>query len=200
MFSFFDKKLLLTEHLLGNTKWLLTDHVRFLVLYFMKYLLIHGFGPSILLNLPSLCINYFLFILVLFQNNLVLVCLTSTKNAWNFSSNPWNISSKYSKKIDASYCNSFSNKWYNPLNPSKNIDEHGKHSSLEDYSVKIIGTRPPINCHESPIGKNIAIPNTSRFRGKYQIMIGKIVDNAITCIINHNLRYRTTVNSIVMIE
>ena len=33
-----------------------------------------------------------------------------------------------------------------------------------------------------------------------QVTIGKIVDNTIPHIINHNLRYRTTVNSIIMIE
>ena len=51
----------------------------------------------------------------------------------------------------------------NSLHPFKNIDEHGKQSSLEDY-VKIIGTRPPIICHGSPIGQNIVIPNASHFR------------------------------------
>ena len=30
---------------------------------------------------------------------------------------------------------------------SKNIDEHGKHSSLEEYYVRIIGTMPEINSH-----------------------------------------------------
>ena len=46
------------------------------------------------------------------------------------------------------------------LNPSKNIDEHGKQSSLEEDYVKIIGTRPPISCYVSPIGQNIVTPNT----------------------------------------
>ena len=35
---------------------------------------------------------------------------------------------------------------------------------------------------------------------KYQIIIGNLLDNTITSIINHNLSYTTTVNSIVMIE
>ena len=40
--------------------------------------MIHGFCPSILLNLPSLCNNYFLFVFVIFQNNIVLGCPNST--------------------------------------------------------------------------------------------------------------------------
>ena len=49
---------------------------------------------------------------------------------------------------------------------SKDIDEHGKKLSLEDYSIKIIGTRPPISSCVSPIGQNIVIPNTNSFSGK----------------------------------
>ena len=45
------------------------------------------------------------------------------------------------------------------LNPSKNTDEHVKSSSLEEDYVKIIGNRPLISCHVSPIGQNIVIPN-----------------------------------------
>ena len=73
----------------------------------------------------------------------------------------------------------------------KNIYEHGKQSSLEEDSVKIIGSRSPIRCHVSPIGQNIVIPNTNGFSKKYQIMIDKIVDNTIPCIINHNLGTET---------
>ena len=113
--------------------------------------------------------------------------------------NPWNSSSNTSKNIDVSDWNISSKQWYSSLNPSKNIDEHGKQSSLEEDSVKIIGTRPPISCHVSPIGQNIVVPNKNN-QGKKQIVIGKIVDNTIPCIINHNLLYRTAVNSIVMIE
>ena len=53
---------------------------------------------------------------------------------------------------------------YSSLNTSKNIDEHDKQLYLEEYYVKTIGARPPISCHESPIGQNIVIPNTSHFR------------------------------------
>ena len=55
----------------------MTDHDSVLVLYLMKELLIHGFFPSILLNLLSLCNNYILIIFVIFQKNLVLGCPTS---------------------------------------------------------------------------------------------------------------------------
>ena len=48
------------------------------------------------------------------------------------------------------------------------MDKHGKQSFLEDYSVKIIGTRQPISFHVSPIGQNIVIPNTNRFSEKIQ--------------------------------
>ena len=66
--------------------------------------------------------------------------------------------------IDASKWNSLSNKWYSSLSPSKRIDEHGKKSSLEEDSVRIIGARPPISCHLSPIGQNVVIPNSNCFR------------------------------------
>ena len=91
-------------------------------------------------------------------------------------------------------------KWKISFEYSKDIDEHGKQSSLEDYSIKIIGTRPPISSHVSPIGQNIVIPNTIFSVKKYKIIIGKLVDNMIICIINHNLWYKTTVNSIVVTE
>ena len=45
--------------------------------------------------------------------------------------------------------------------PSKNIDENGKQSSLEEDSARIIGTRPAISSHVSPIGQNIVIPKKS---------------------------------------
>ena len=124
----------------------------------------------------------------------------NNKNAWKISSNLWNISSKPSKNIDESAWNSSPNQRSSSLNPSKNIDRHGKQSSLEKDFVKIIGTRPPISCRVSPIGQNIVIPNTNCFIKKDQTIIGKIVDNTIHNIINHNRRYRTTVNSIVIIE
>ena len=122
------------------------------------------------------------------------------KSAWNSSSNPWNISSNNSKNIDASDWNSQSNKWYIAFNPSKKFDEYVKQSSLEEHSFKTIGTRPTITCHVSPIGPNVVIPNTNRFREKKPDHDWKIVDNTITCIINHNLWYRTTVNILLMIE
>ena len=124
----------------------------------------------------------------------------NNKILWNSSSNLWNISSNPSKNIDEIAWNSSSNQWNSSLNPSKNIDEHGKQSSLEEDSVKIIGTRPPISFYVSPIDQNKVIPSTNCFIEKDQIIIGTPVDNTITRIINHNLRYRTTVNSIVMIE
>ena len=85
------------------------------------------------------------------------------KSARHRSSIPLNISSNTSKKIDASDWKSSPNKPYNSLNSSKKVDEHGKKSSLEDDPIKIIGTRPPISCHESPIGQNIVIPNTYNY-------------------------------------
>ena len=90
----------------------------------------------------------------------------NNKSAWNSSSNQWNISSETSKNIDKSAWNSSSNKWNSSLNPSKNIDEHGKQSSLEEDSVKIIGTRPPTSYHVSPIVQNIVISNKNRFSEK----------------------------------
>ena len=88
----------------------------------------------------------------------------NNKSAWHRSSIPWNISSNTSKNIDASDWNISPNKPYNSLNPSKKVDGHGKKSYLEDDPVKIIGTRSPISCHESPIVQNIVIPNTSNYR------------------------------------
>ena len=124
----------------------------------------------------------------------------NNKSAWNSSSNSYNISSNTPKNIDASDWNSLSNKWYNSLNPSKNIHEHGKQSFLEDDSVKNIGTRPPIRCNKSPISQNIVIQNNKNSGKTDQTMIGKIIENTITCTINHNLGYRNTVSSILMIE
>ena len=79
------------------------------------------------------------------------------------------------------------------ITPPPKIDEHGKQSSLEEDSIKIIGTRPPISFHVLHIVQHIVITNTNGFSEKYQIIIGKIVDKTIPRIINHNLRYRTTV-------
>ena len=90
----------------------------------------------------------------------------NNNSACNSSSNPWNISSNTFKNIDASDWNNLSKKWYSSLNSSKNIDEHGKNSSLEEDSVKIVGTRRPISFHESPIGQNIVIPNKNCSREK----------------------------------
>ena len=87
----------------------------------------------------------------------------NNKRACKSSSNSWKISSNPSIKIDEIAWNSSSNQWKNSLNPSKNIDEHGKQSSLEEDSVKIIGTRPPISFYVSPIVQNTVIPNTIFF-------------------------------------
>ena len=87
------------------------------------------------------------------------------ESAWNSSSNQWNISS----------------------DPSKNIDEHGKKSSLEDDPVKIIGTRPPISFHVSTIAQNIVIPIKIVSVKKNQIIIGNLVENTIPRVIKHNL-------------
>ena len=123
----------------------------------------------------------------------------NNKSACNSSSNPWNISSNNFTNIYASDWNISSKKWYSSLNTSKNIDEHCKHSSSEEDFVKIICTRPPISCHEPPIGQNMVIRKKIVTEKKYQIMIGKIVDNTIPFTINHNLGYRTTISSILMI-
>ena len=82
----------------------------------------------------------------------------------------------------------------------KNIDKHGKQSYLEEDPVSIIGTRPAIGSHVSFIGQNIVILKKIGLVRKYQIIIVNIVDNTIPRIINHNLPYTTTINSIVMIE
>ena len=86
------------------------------------------------------------------------------------------------------------------IKPLQKNYEHGKQSPLEEDSVRIIGTRPKISSHVSPIGQNIVIPKTNRLVKREQIIIGNLVGNTIPCIINHNLPYTTTVNSIVMIE
>ena len=56
--------------------------------------------------------------------------------------------------------------WKSSSNPSKNINEHGKQSYLEEDSVIIIGIRPEISSHISPIGQNIVIPKTNCFSEK----------------------------------
>ena len=48
----------------------------------------------------------------------------------------------------------------------KTLIENVKQSYLEDYSIIIIGPRPPISCHVSPICQNIVIPKTNRFSEK----------------------------------
>ena len=90
--------------------------------------------------------------------------------------------------------------WNSSSTPPKNIDEHDKQSSLEKDSVRIIDTSPEISSYVSPIGQNIWIPKTNCFSEKYQIIIGNLVDNTITRIIDYNMPYTTTVNSIVIIE
>ena len=47
--------------------------------------------------------------------------------------------------------------WNSSSNPSKNIDQHVKQLFLEEDSVIIIVTRPPISSHVSPIGQHIVI-------------------------------------------
>ena len=71
--------------------------------------------------------------------------------------------------------------------------------SAED-SVRIISTTPPISSHVSPIIQNIVIPKKIALVRKYLIIIGNITDNTFPCIINRNLTYTTSVNSIVMKE
>ena len=70
------------------------------------------------------------------------------------------------QNIGESARNSSPNKYNSSLNPSKNIDKHGKKASLEEDSIKIIGTRPPISCHVSPIGQSILILNKNQFSVK----------------------------------
>ena len=41
---------------------------------------------------------------------------------------------------------------------SKNINEHGDKSSVEDEDIRIIGTNPVMSTIFSPIGRNIVIP------------------------------------------
>ena len=55
------------------------------------------------------------------------------------------------QNIDEIARNSSSNRCNSSLNPSKKINEHGKQSSLEEDSVKIIDTRQQISFHVSPI-------------------------------------------------
>ena len=58
---------------------------------------------------------------------------------------------KLFQNIDEIEWNSSSNRCNSSLEPSKNIDEHGKQSSLEENTVKIIDTRQQISFHVSPI-------------------------------------------------
>ena len=107
---------------------------------------------------------------------------------------------KHFQNSDKSSRNISSKKWNISLKPSKKVDESWKQSSLEEDSVTIIGTRPQISCYVSPIGQNVVIPNRNSRSKKWQIRFDKRVDNAIPGIIDHNLRYRNTVNSIILIE
>ena len=66
----------------------------------------------------------------------------------------------------SNYKNNNRSAWNSSSNPSKNIDENGKQSSLEEYYVRIIGTRLPISSHVSPTGQNIVFPKTYRFSKK----------------------------------
>ena len=90
----------------------------------------------------------------------------NNKSACYSSSFPWNSSSKNFQKCWCNWLEKFIKKWYSSLNPSKNIYEHGKQSYSEEDSFKIIGIRPTISCHVSPIGQNIVIPNTNSFNEK----------------------------------
>ena len=47
---------------------------------------------------------------------------------------------------------------------SKNINEHGNKSPVEDEYIIIIVTTPAIGKCFSPIGRNIVIPQTNSFR------------------------------------
>ena len=66
----------------------------------------------------------------------------------------------------SNYNNNNKSAWNSSSNPSKNINKHGKQSYLEEDSVIIIGIRPEISSHMSPIGQNIVIPKTNRFSEK----------------------------------
>ena len=52
------------------------------------------------------------------------------------------------------------------ITPPPKIDEHGKQSSLEEESIRIIGTRPPISFHVLHTGQHIVITNTNGFSEK----------------------------------
>ena len=105
----------------------------------------------------------------------------NNKSARNSSSKPQNSSSNTSKDIDTSDWNSLSNKWYSSLNPSKNIDKLGKKLSLEEYSVKIIGTRPPISCNVSSNNKN----NNNHYHKRLVVCLklpnGMYTKNCVLC-------------------
>ena len=63
-----------------------------------------------------------------FSKNLVLGCPTSIKTI-KVHRTVHQTHGKFNKilqKIDASDWNGLTNQWYNSLNPTKNIDEHGK--------------------------------------------------------------------------
>ena len=63
--------------------------------------------------------------------------------------------------MDKSAQNRSSNQCNSSLNPSENIDEHSKQSSLEEDSVKNFGTRPPTIFLVAPIAQNIVILKTN---------------------------------------
>ena len=166
MCSYVDTKLLLTEHLWGDNKWLLTEHDRFLALYLMKYLLIQFFNTSILLEFPSLYTDSVLFISVIIKNNKVLGFPTSitTIKVHGTVNQTHGTFHQTITKIWLKWLGQFVKQMVQFIKPLQNIDKHGKQSSLEEYFVKNIGTRPPISCHVSPIGKNKVITNTNIFR------------------------------------
>ena len=66
----------------------------------------------------------------------------------------------------SNYYSNNKSSWNSPSIPSKKIDEHDKQSSLEEDTVRIIGTRPSISSHLSPIVQNIIIPKTNHFSEK----------------------------------
>ena len=51
---------------------------------------------------------------------------------------------------------------------SKNINEHGNKSPVEDEQIIIVGTTPEISTGFSPIGINIVIPQTNSFSERKQ--------------------------------
>ena len=135
---------------------------------FHEIILIHEFSPSILLNLPSLCTNTVIYICH-FSKQLDLGCPYSTTAIKLNGTVHQNHRTVY-QILPKNWCKwleQFVKQMVQFIKTSKNIDEYGKQSSLEEDSVKIIGTRPKISYHESPIGQTIEIQNPNRFREKW---------------------------------